>query len=236
MFARYNLRYKRLKAGLPGFIGKHSIAPQDRPTMSLTSQMSLSLHFLHGSLLQASFLFEVFTYHVNTLLLFTWNDYKTMFLPVVSRLQLLGIRMTHRALNGWQCIFAIVNTPNFTLSNIPHQWIWTWIHLLHFNVSNQSLSGHGDRQDKPWRPLPAGRISVPQARILRWALMPVCMLLSYYYSIGVCMASAVLSLSIFLYDDVLISAHPLGKNFGNLGGYAGFNAGAALILGRLSPH
>lgn len=170
-------------------------------------------------------------YHAKTLFLFTRSDYKTIFFPVVR--PYLPLLRPHHSLTTScpQFIFATVSAPAGSLRTVAHQLVWTWLHLLQANVSNQCFFGGEDARDKPWRPLPSGRVTVRQALTLRWALFPACLYHSYTHGWGVVAASALLSLVEFVHDDLRLSAHPATKNICNIGGYTTFEAGATLILG-----
>ncbi|RAH58922.1 hypothetical protein BO85DRAFT_329568, partial [Aspergillus piperis CBS 112811] len=92
-------------------------------------------------------------YHAYTLYLFTINDFKTMVGPSIA--------------------FAIFHTPSDKvhtheiLLRLPHMFAYSWINLLAFTINNQCqpASIAEDRLNKPWRPLPAGRLSPAQAQV-----------------------------------------------------------------------
>ncbi|KAI4594759.1 hypothetical protein KJ359_007562 [Pestalotiopsis sp. 9143b] len=52
------------------------------------------------------------------------------------------------------------------LHRLPTVVLWTWINLLAFTVNNQRSPSAvtEDRLNKPWRPIPSGRLSTDQAR------------------------------------------------------------------------
>ncbi|KAG0696315.1 hypothetical protein DFH29DRAFT_951749 [Suillus ampliporus] len=90
-------------------------------------------------------------HHFETAWLFTRSDFKTIILPVM--------------------VFATVVSPHHNPLALSYSLCWLWFHLFQFNVSNQSYSAHEDVVNKPWRPLPSGRISVKDSRVLRWGLV-----------------------------------------------------------------
>ncbi|KAJ8080310.1 hypothetical protein PM082_017143 [Marasmius tenuissimus] len=95
-----------------------------------------------------------------------------------------------------------------------------------------------DTLNRPWRPLPSGRISGPQATILRYLLIPGCFLLSIHISVNATAASTWLAIAFFLYDDMGFAAHWYSKNVMNSLGYLGFEYGATCIMapaGLLRP-
>lgn len=105
--------------------------------------------------------------------------------------------------------------------------IWTWLHLLQFTVSNQSLDPEEDASNKPWRPIPSGLISVGCARALRWVLLPLCFLFS------VCLEAhwqgISLALAFIAHNEMHLHSHWFMCNVCNAWGYASFNAGASSI-------
>ncbi|KAF5376583.1 hypothetical protein D9757_009585 [Collybiopsis confluens] len=155
-------------------------------------------------------------YHLKTLFLFTRSDYKTIFFPVL--------------------IFSFATSPKIQAGSVLRTVIWIWVHLLQANVSNQTFSGHEDLINKPWRPLPSGRITPNQARALRWCLMILCLCVSAAYGPMVLFASAALTIVEIVHDDVGFSGGTILKNLCNVGGYSTFELGAACSLndGRLT--
>lgn len=105
---------------------------------------------------------------VYTLWLFTVSDMETFVFPQVA----FGI---FSALAGPP--LATNHSPLFSeiLWCIPHAVLWTWLNTLVFTLANQRLSDSvlEDKLNKPWRPLPAGRISQEQARRLLLLAIPI---------------------------------------------------------------
>lgn len=107
--------------------------------------------------------------------------------------------------------------------------LWLWLHVLQFNLSNQVRDPEEDKRNKPWRPLPSGRITLAQAIILKYITIATCLLLSYSYSPCVLISSASLSLIIPLYHEMHGDQHWLTKNLMGGGGYACFATGCTLV-------
>ncbi|KAI0036392.1 UbiA prenyltransferase family, partial [Vararia minispora EC-137] len=149
---------------------------------------------------------------IYTALLFTWTDYKTIFIPVLA--------------------FASGLAPPSNVMSLARCCTWVWFHLLLCNVSNQALGKDEDALNRPWRPLPSGRVSVEQARRLRALLAASCPAVSFVHSTALGAVSAALVLTTFVYDECKLSKHPLGKNFCNVFGYTTFQAGATLLLNK----
>ncbi|KAJ4478449.1 UbiA prenyltransferase family [Lentinula aciculospora] len=141
------------------------------------------------------------------LLLFTASDLKTVMIPVT--------------------IFTVLSVPHTNVHSVLAASFWTWLHLLQFCVSNQSLYPEEDKFNKPWRPLPSNLIDLSTTRQLRWLLLPVCIGLSIHHQIT--SAGVLLSLAFMAHNELGLGSHWLLRNACNAWGYAMFNAGAASI-------
>ncbi|KAI4157338.1 MAG: hypothetical protein LQ342_008361 [Letrouitia transgressa] len=108
----------------------------------------------------------------------------------------------------------------------PLVFLWIWIHLLLFNVSNQrqAKSIMEDKVNKPQRPLPLGRLTVQGANKLSVGLFPLATAISL--AIGGIYPSLVFQALTFWYNDLEGGEHWLSRNLLNAGGYLGFITGA----------
>lgn len=149
--------------------------------------------------------------HLHTLLLFTWTDYKTIFLPITA--------------------FACATAPLHSASRLLQAWSWIWLHQLMCNVSNQARSKEEDVLNRPWRPLPSGRVSEAAAVRLRHLTVLVCLLHSYMCGWDMVAVTAGLMLTTYFYDNVGLASHHLGKSLCNIGGYTAFEIGATKLVG-----
>lgn len=104
---------------------------------------------------------------------------------------------------------------------------WVGLHLLQFCVSNQCVNPEEDENNKPWRPIPAGHISIAAARRLRWMLPIPCLLLSA--RLGVVAPGATLILATFVHNDLQLGSIWYLRNALNAVGYGAFNIGATLV-------
>ena len=87
--------------------------------------------------------------------------------------------------------------------------------------------------NKKDRPLPAGRISLKNALIVRWLLVPACFALSACYSLETVYASMALCLLTYIYDEMgFAKGHWFSRNFVNALGFMSFEVGACLIAGQ----
>jgi len=84
---------------------------------------------------------------------------------------------------------------------IPMTVIWCWINLLPFTIDNQRQAEaiQEDPINKPWRPLPSGRLTPSQARNLMLVLYPVAVLTNFLS--GGLKQSIMLLLLGFWYND-----------------------------------
>ncbi|TCD63858.1 hypothetical protein EIP91_004872 [Steccherinum ochraceum] len=149
-------------------------------------------------------------WYAQTLYLFTKSDIKTTVIPVT--------------------LFSLAAAPDFKASHIPHTIFWVWLHLLQFDVSNQTLCPDEDKHNKKDRPLPAGRITLSNAKLLRWLLVPICWAVSYLYSIETFWASVALSFLTMVYNEFGGHAgHWVVRNLSVGICYGSFELGATLV-------
>ncbi|KAI5825149.1 hypothetical protein K523DRAFT_313968 [Schizophyllum commune Tattone D] len=153
--------------------------------------------------------------HLYTLFLFTYTDYKTILLPVT--------------------VFASVATPSRSVRGLVLAILWTWLHQLHIDVSNQYTSLEEDRLNKPWRPLPSRRITEGQAKTLRWSLVPLTVGFSVIGGPNAVAASLWLATAFLIYESNAVAGHWFGKNIMNSLGYLGFEYGATSLLAGGKP-
>ena len=113
----------------------------------------------------------------------------------------------------------------------PHQIFlrgtWVFLHLLQFCVSNQTFNPEEDSQNKPWRPIPSGRISLQAALRLRWTLLVVCIL--YSANCGVLVEGVILSVATIAYNELDLGSHWLMRNVLNAIGHACFIIGSTNV-------
>ena len=114
--------------------------------------------------------------------------------------------------------------------------LWTWIHLLQFNVSNQTLNIEEDAVNKGYRPLPSGRISLHAARLLRWVLVPSCWALSFHMNPEAFRSSLLLTFLVIVHNE--LGGHAKSWVFRNIlngMGIASFEMGATSIIRKVTP-
>ena len=123
-------------------------------------------------------------------------------------------------------------SPNlFTImSRLPRVVSWLWLNLLLFTMSNQSLPGsvEEDLVNKPWRPIPSKRISLPNTRRALLAVIPSVFFLTSY--LGAVEVSVALMVFTWMYNDLGgADDNFFVRNLLNLFGFVSYSIGATLI-------
>ncbi|KAL3302999.1 UbiA prenyltransferase [Colletotrichum asianum] len=166
-------------------------------------------------------------YHLKTVYLFTKSDFKTIVLP-----QML-FAVSSILTNG----FRDHNTPPpLTLTTffkpLIHAVIWVYANLFLQSLANQRLPGSitEDAANKPWRPLPSGRITSDQTRQIALHLVPALMIFGAYS--GAYRETTSFISFVWMYNDLDASnASIWWRNVTNALGYMTFSAGALAITG-----
>lgn len=88
------------------------------------------------------------------------------------------------------------------LGRMPQVILFNWANVFVFDLANQRLleSQLEDRLNKPWRPLPAGRISPDTTR--RWMLITIPLVLAVSALLEVATESAFIMILTWLYNDL----------------------------------
>ena len=162
-------------------------------------------------------------FHLNTLWLFTRNDLNSMIYPNIILSVVCGVSKTDLA-SGHSTDLT------YTVSNIPYVFAWLWLNLLLFNLANQRLPSSivEDSINKPWRPIPSGRINANQASIILLILMPLVLLVSVALSTAT-QALALMALT-WAYNDLAgADMSFVTRNLLNAFGMSMFSAGAIII-------
>ncbi|OTB19796.1 hypothetical protein K445DRAFT_52486 [Daldinia sp. EC12] len=120
------------------------------------------------------------------------------------------------------------------LLSSPKMILWSWSNLFLFNLHNQKHSAAiaEDKINKPWRPIPAGRITPRQTERIIYVMYPVIILVSSAVGGMIpCVAEAFLCL---WYNELGGAADPFLKNLLNGLGYGCFLAGPLEVATRRS--
>lgn len=166
-------------------------------------------------------------YHIWTLWLFTASDVKTTLAPSILFALLHLLASPLFGLGSLQSkIFHLEMLGRFLLS-----CLWVWAHLLAFCVSNQRHPDSilEDVQNKPWRPIPSGRISA--ARTTKLAFASHLLALSLALCFGSLPQSLVLAFCGFMYNDTgLANQNFAMRNILNAAGFVCFISAAFEML------
>ena len=156
-------------------------------------------------------------YHVRTIFLFTASDLKTIVVPST----VFGVLGSYAHFTQ-----DPIGPGQSALLRMPLVFIWTWLNLLPFNISNQRqpTAIEEDRANKPWRPLPSGRLTPGQATLLMQTFYPVALAVSLYIH-GVRSCLALMALGRW-YNDYNGAENCGTRNFINAAGYLCFIYGA----------
>ncbi|KAI0428184.1 UbiA prenyltransferase family-domain-containing protein [Xylaria sp. FL1042] len=163
-------------------------------------------------------------YHLATLFLFTKSDFKSVIIPQ-SVFALSLVFSESGATQLYQ------HDAGEVAARIPYMLAWIWLHLLVEDIANQILDSSvvEDTINKPWRPIPAGRLTVVEARDLIRVLVAVALVLSVF--LRSFLPSTTLMTMIWLYNDLDgSSSGPAMRNLVNAAGLACFGWGAVCVL------
>ena len=162
-------------------------------------------------------------YHVYSLWLFTVSDFKTIVIPKTAFGVITILSVSTLARSPCPRWLSIVRC-------LPLIMIWNWINLLPLAMNNQHRQGdvEEDKKNKPWRPIPAGRLSIEETKILMLASYVVGVLGSIYLG-GVAESLALVAQG-WIYNELEAANHScLARNLLNASGYMTFAAGAAKV-------
>ncbi|ETS74170.1 hypothetical protein PFICI_14036 [Pestalotiopsis fici W106-1] len=160
--------------------------------------------------------------YIRTIWLFTYSDMKTIIFPQ----SILGTILASAACLFQESVVAH-DAWDLFLYRYPLALFWTWSFLIPFNIFNQSSEDAivEDRINKPWRPLPAGRLDRRRARIM--------MLVHYFIAIGIStmiggLRQGLLTIALGIWYNALGGADDgfIVRNFINAAGYLSFGSGA----------
>ena len=140
-------------------------------------------------------------------------------------------------------LFSALTGPSLTTSvyadnwniaqALPRSFFWTWANVLVFSINNQSTNTDAVLEDsinKPWRPIPAGRISMIQARRLLLGFVPAVYLLSVLW-LGAAEETLMCYGLTWLYNDLGgANEHFLLRNLLNGAAYLVYGSGALRVI------
>ena len=164
-------------------------------------------------------------YHLHTLWLFTFSDFKTILFPSTA----FAI-LTY--LSGPTLTTSLPQSSR-VITRLPLCLLWTWSTLLLVDIANQrhSHSVLEDRLNKPWRPLASGRLTSLQARrLLLFAIPSVLAIALILFPQGL-IITVIAIIGSYMYNDLGAADESfLMRNIMNACAITCFGAGAALVL------
>lgn len=116
-------------------------------------------------------------------------------------------------------------SPKNILASTPSMLLWSWSNLFLFNIHNQRHASavNEDIINKPWRPIPSGRITPQQATMVMYYMYPVILFVSITTGgMGPCILEAFLCA---WYNEWNGASNPFLKNLLNGFGFSCFLAG-----------
>ncbi|KAK3682786.1 hypothetical protein B0T22DRAFT_471968 [Podospora appendiculata] len=183
----------------------------------------------HTTLRQASRLttltraLTTFHYHAYTIWLFPYSNLKDTLLPSTAFALSTSLSAS---------TFALPPLPGTEiLSRLLIAVSWTWLAILMFCLHNQHRPSSvlEDATNKPWRPIPAGRITIPQTDALLAAAYPLWLAVSWH--LGAIRPCIVLTVLTVYYNELGGSEQGgLARNALNAAGFGCFFAGALQTL------
>jgi 4-hydroxybenzoate polyprenyltransferase len=116
-------------------------------------------------------------------------------------------------------------TPSRIITCAPAMLLWSWCTLLLHNVQNQRhpSSVAEDSVNKPWRPLPSGRITAAQAGYVMHSLYPINLAISSM--VGGLVPFLVIAVFSFWHNEMGGAHDGILKNIHSAVGLASFMAG-----------
>lgn len=124
------------------------------------------------------------------------------------------------------CVAGPAQSPTYFAASLA----WTFLHQLQCNISNQYYSVVEDAGNKPWRPLPAGRITLEQAFLLHAIVTTLCLVFSATYGWQLVIASLALTVTTVLYDRLRMSGHYMKRVLLVVSMYGIFEYGATVVI------
>ncbi|KAI0012739.1 UbiA prenyltransferase family-domain-containing protein [Xylariaceae sp. FL0662B] len=164
-------------------------------------------------------------FQIRTLWLFTYSDHKTILIPcTIFGLTNAFASVFHHdiAITGHSTYLSYLFRRSFLVL------IWVWLNLLPLCINNQQsvLSIIEDTINKPWRPLPSGRLSPLHAKKIMIFFYGIAHSFSAFIGCGLRQSIGLVLFSAWYSGFGGGNDHPLLRNFINAAGYVCFTSGA----------
>ena len=123
------------------------------------------------------------------------------------------------------------------LQRIPYVILWCWLNLTINTSSNQRLPASipEDAVNKPWRPLPANRLTTEEAR--RFLIFAICAALLASLFLGGTTETLVLVILTYIYNDLAAAdEHYAIRNLMNALAFAAYGLGTTRVASQAELH
>lgn len=157
-------------------------------------------------------------FHAYTVYLFSRDNIK----DIICMGYLFGVL---NASNASQTSVGPPLSSSSILASSPAMILWSWSNLFLFNLHNQRHASAiaEDAVNKPWRPIPAGRLSSREATRAMYCMYPVAFAISW--EIGGLLPCVLEAFLCLWYNEWGGASDPFLKNILNGLGFACFFAG-----------
>ncbi|EMR70906.1 hypothetical protein MGN70_004422 [Eutypa lata] len=156
---------------------------------------------------------------------FIENDFLTFAVPNTA----FGLFSVFATSALVECPFASPPSAAQVLKRVPGILVYNIANLLVFDLANQRSpnSVAEDRINKPWRPIPRGKITTEQTRRLILATIPIVLLINYV--LGVWRQGVFILLLTWLYNDLRGGDEAFLREFIIAVAYGLFNSGSLKV-------
>lgn len=165
-------------------------------------------------------------YHLKTLWLFTFSDFKTIVIPSMAFAILTALSGPSLTTN------PAVPFLSDLFPRLPLVLAWIWLTLLLVDIANQRhpSSVLEDTLNKPWRPLPSGRISTFGARRLLLVAIPFVLAITKVFLPQGLPVTIIAIIGSYMYNDLGGADESFFvRNLMNAAAITCFGAGAAQV-------
>ena len=172
----------------------------------------------------------LWSYHINTIWLITRNDLKSIVFPESA----FGIAS---ALSGPVLTTNLRPDLLTIFGRIPQVLLWCWINVLIFDTANQRLptSVIEDAVNKPWRPIPAGRMTPTHGRRILLTILPLAYVATLY--LGGMEETVAMMVLTWMYNDLAgADENYIIRNVINAFGFMCYSSGATLVACGFGEH
>lgn len=170
------------------------------PKQRSVGQAPLSERFHKAFSCKCRNVMKQLSFHVYSIWLFTFTDFKTIVLPSTAFALLNGSGVSHHMANIPSSNYNLPS-PYQILKGTPMVIFWVWTNLLPFTISDQRSPDaiEEDKLNKPWRIMPSQRLGRISAKYLMLAFYLIAIIASLQFgNLAQCLALVFLG---YWYND-----------------------------------